>query len=397
MLRKLFLLCLAMLLAVVPAGTAFAQQDDPYVTCGNLAEEDCDIVRAAREAMTNISSYSATVDLALSLADLPSLPQDLSLNFASDGVFSVNPEMTASLLEMQSMGAEEMTQNMAQFFELVADLYFEIGFDMVWDISLSDDLVDLMAASAQAQLPSDITLAMRMTDGYFYVNLDELAAAMPDAEGLEGWIGFDIGTLMSESMQAAIEQMQSGDGADQAFASTAAMTMQQQALMEASKDYVTVTRLDDSEVDGVAVAQFLYDFDMGGFIASPEFSSFLLEQLKMQVEANPDMAEGGLTPENIDMVGAMLPMVGPMLLSGMTFETTSSIGLEDNYQYASETHVVWDLSSVLRLAGMPSSGQPVFEMHVQSTNSDFDSAPAIEAPEDATIIPLEELQGAPVM
>ena len=397
MLRKLFLLCLAFLLIVVPAGSAFAQEEDPYVTCGDLTEEDCAIVSASREAMNALTSYSAAVNLDLALTDLPTLPEDPSLAFASDGVFSVNPEITASLLEMQRMDAEAMAENMAQMFEIVADLYFEMGFDMVWDISLSEDLAALVSQSAQTQVPDALTLAMRMTDGYFYLNLDELAAALPDAEGLEGWIGFDIGTLMSESMQAAVEQMESGAGADQAVASTAAMTMQQQALMEASKAYVTVTRLEDSEVDGVPVAQFLYDFDMAGFIGSPEFSSFLLEQLQAQMAMNPAAADSGLTPENLDMVGAMLPMMGPMLLSGMTFETTTSIGLEDNYQYGSETHVMWDLSGVTRLAGVQSSGQPAFELHVEASNADFDSAPAIEAPEDASIIPLEELQGAPVM
>jgi hypothetical protein len=397
MLRKWFLLCLALLLIVAPAGSAFAQDENPYVTCGDLPEEDCDIIRASSEAMLNLTSYSSVVDFDLSLTDLPSLPADLSFSFSSDGTFALDPEITAALLEMQSMGPEAMAENMAQMFELVADLYFTLGFDMVVDVAMSEDLTNLIAQSAGTQIPDAITLAMRMTEGYFYLNLDELAAVMPEAEGMQGWIGFDIGTLMSDSLQAATEQLEEGGEAAQAVGASAAMSAQQQVLMQAAKDYVTVTRLEDSEVDGTPVAQFQYVFDAASFIGSPEFTSFLTEQLTAMAEMNPDAASSGLTPENIDMVSAMLPMMGPMLLSGLTWETTTSIGLEDNFQYGSESNIVWDLSGVLRLAQMPSSGQPTFELHMTSANSDFDSAPAIEAPEDATIIPLEQLQGAPVM
>jgi hypothetical protein len=397
MLRKWFLLCLALLLIVAPAGSAFAQEDNPYVTCGDLPAEDCDIITASSEAMLNLTSYSSVVDFGVSLTDLPSLPQDLSFSFTSDGTFALDPEITKALLDMQRMGAEEMTENMAQMFETIADLYFTLGFDMVVDVSMSEDLTNLIAQSAGTQIPDALTLAMRMTEGYFYLNLDELAAAMPEAEGLQGWIGFDIGTLMSDSMQAAAEQLEAGGEAAQAMGASMAMTAQQQVLMEAAKDYVTVTRLEDAEVDGTPVAQFNYSFDAAGFIGSPEFNTFLMDQLRAQMEMNPSLAESGLTPENLDMVGAMLPMMGPMLLSGLTWEITTSIGLDDGYQYGSETHIVWDLSGVLRLAQMPSSGQPAFELHMTSTNSDFDSAPAIEAPADATIIPLEQLQGAPVM
>lgn len=397
MLRKWFLLCLALFLIVAPTGSAFAQDENPYVTCGDLAAEDCDIVRAASEAMQGLSSYSSTVDFDIALTDLPSLPADISFSFASDGTFALDPEITTALMEMQLMGADELAENMPQMFETLADLYFTLGFDMVVDVSVSEDLAALIGQSAGTQIPDAITLAMRMTEGYFYLNLDELAAVMPEAEGMQGWIGFDIGTLMSDSLQAAAEQLEAGGEAAQAMGSAAAMTMQQQALMTAAKDYVTVTRLEDSEVDGTPVAQFQYDFDAAGFIGSPEFNSFLTEQLKAMAATNPDAAASGLTPENIDMVSAMLPMMGPMLLSGLTWQTTTSIGLEDNFQYGSESHIAWDLSGVLRLAQMPSSGQPMFELHMTSANSDFDSAPAIEAPEDATIIPLEQLQGAPVM
>ena len=397
MLRKWFLLCLALFLIVAPTGSAFAQDENPYVTCGDLAAEDCDIVRAASEAMQGLSSYSSTVDFDIALTDLPSLPADISFSFASDGTFALDPEITTALMEMQLMGADELAENMPQMFETLADLYFTLGFDMVVDVSVSEDLAALIGQSAGTQIPDAITLAMRMTEGYVYLNLDELAAVMPEAEGMQGWIGFDIGTLMSDSLQAAAEQLEAGGEAAQAMGSAAAMTMQQQALMTAAKDYVTVTRLEDSEVDGTPVAQFQYDFDAAGFIGSPEFNSFLTEQLKAMAATNPDAAASGLTPENIDMVSAMLPMMGPMLLSGLTWQTTTSIGLEDNFQYGSESHIAWDLSGVLRLAQMPSSGQPMFELHMTSANSDFDSAPAIEAPEDATIIPLEQLQGAPVM
>ncbi|MEZ4610980.1 MAG: hypothetical protein R2838_12185 [Caldilineaceae bacterium] len=49
MLRKLLFIWIAVILALAPAGTVFAQSDAPAVFCGDLAEADCQLLTDTRD------------------------------------------------------------------------------------------------------------------------------------------------------------------------------------------------------------------------------------------------------------------------------------------------------------------------------------------------------------
>lgn len=410
MTRKILIALLAALLLVaLPMAAAFAQEDEPPIACGDLSDDDCEMLKESRLAMMELNEYTAQLELAMSLSDVPNLPKDLSVGLTSDGVFHVDPELSAQLADMQGMSPEEMMDDMEQIADLISDLYFSIAFDLVLDLQVSEDIADMLSMQAGMPLPEELNLPMRMVDGYFYLNIDDLAKIIPDAEGLEGWLGIDVGTLMSDALEQSMAQMEQGDmPANPAMTGMALANIQQNlVLQEAANDFIQVERLDDTELDGVEVAQFRYTFDVAGFISSPEFMEMAMSQLQMQMAADPEMAETmPMTEEDMEMIASMAPMMAPMLLSGLEFETVSSIGLKDKYVYATETHVDWDLSTIVNLAaaagqGKPSrakpAGAPSFTYDLMVTNDDFDDAPEVEAPEDAIIIPLDAIQPGPIM
>ncbi len=410
MFRKLFLvLVIALLLASIP-GAAFAQEDAPFVICGDLSDEDCELLVESHLAMNTLTSYSTEFDLDMALADAPTLPSDLGFGFSADGVFHVDPEWQADMVGLQTTPPEELAANPEMFAELLAEMYFAISFDMAFDLDLSEDLAQILSMQAGVPFPESLALPMRLTEGYFYLNVDDLARAIPEAEGISGWLGIDLGTLMSESMQQAMAQMEQGDMAtNPAMAGLGMMGIQQNAeLQQVINDNTKVERLDDAEIDGVEVAQFRTTFDLAGFLSSPVVLGMFMEQMKAQMEADPNMArEMPLTEEDMEMVTSMAPMMLPMLLGGFEAETLTSIGLEDKYVYATETNVHWDLSTIANMAAAmnqgggarsrPGKSMPMFTLDMSATMGDFNDAPEVEAPEDAIIIPLDALQPGPIM
>jgi len=83
----------------------------------------------------------------------------------------------------------------------------------------------------------------------------------------------------------------------------------------------------------------------------------------------------------------------------LKFEVLKSIGLDDNYVYRTETHFNWDLKSIMGIAAMAQGGQksampktaPELNFDVETDYMDFNKAPTIEKPEDAVIIPLDQM------
>jgi hypothetical protein len=95
-----------------------------------------------------------------------------------------------------------------------------------------------------------------------------------------------------------------------------------------------------------------------------------------------------------------MTFLGPALLQGLTFASSTTIGLDDNLPYEQTIDFAWDLSSLLSFAastGALPAGSPSeasVSLEIDSTSGDYNSAPEIEAPEDAIIIPLEAMAGA---
>ncbi|MGL4648323.1 MAG: hypothetical protein ACRC1H_02850 [Caldilineaceae bacterium] len=397
--RRTLLLLLVLLALVVAPLSAFAQDNMPPVPCGNLADEDCDFLKESREVMQALETYSADVSVDVSLANVPSLPADAGFSLESSGSFVLSPEVNQAMMEMQQDPAA-MVENMDEFMQTAIDFYSETQFDMELALGVSEGLADLLAAQAGMPLPESLDLAMRMVDGVVYINADSIAELTGD-DSISGWLGIDMVGALEQSTEQMLEAMQSGDMMDPAALSSAlAGVNSQQMMAEQFVEYVDVERLEDSEVDGVAVAQFLYTFDLAGFVASPEFVEMLSAQIEQQMAMQDAMGQAPpMSEEDLAMITEMLPMFAPMLLSGVEWETVSAIGIEDGYLYTTETSVEWDLAQVASMAGAMMGGEmggpargadeAMFSMSVFAQNYDFGADIVIEAPEDATMVPLD--------
>ncbi len=401
--RILLVLTLLVALLAMPAA-AFAQEMPP-VPCGDLSEDDCALLQDSRAANMEVNSYDASVNFDFSLTGLPNLPQDISFGVVSDGSFYFSPEFMQQAKDFQAMmqeddGSDPMAM-MEQSMNMGMMFYDEAAFDMTWDISLSDEVATLLSQQAGVAIPTELNLPLRLVDGFFYANLDDVGQIVP---GLSGWIGFDmVGFLeasMDQTMTALEEGVNSMDPATMGamMGSGTAMNPELQAAVDAN---TMVERLDDATVDGVDVAQFAWSFDLGGFLAEPAVIDMLMQQIsaQMEMQAAVDPGAAPMTDADIQMVAEMVPMLAPMLLSGLEWETNSAIGLDDLYVYNTESNVYWDLGSTIGMAGAmmgdPSASgvasDAAFSLDVSAVNSNFNSDVEIEAPEGAQIIPLEQM------
>jgi hypothetical protein len=404
--RILLVLTLVVALLALPAA-AFAQDAPilPPVPCGDLSEEDCAILQDSQAASMELFAYDATLNFDFALTDVPDLPQDISFGFVSDGSFSFSPEFLAQAMEFQAMMQEnDMSDPMAmmeQSMDIGMAFYDQAAFDMVWDVTLSDDVAALLSQQAGVTIPTELNLPLRLVDGFFYANLDDVAQIVP---GLSGWIGFDMVGFLEASMDQTMAMMEEGmsemDPATMGamMGSGTAMNPELQAAVEAN---TMVERLDDATVNGADVATFLHTFDFGGFLSDPAVIGMLVDQLQAQVATQNMMSEDALplTEEDIAMVAEMVPMLAPMLLSGLEWETVNTIGLDDLFVYTTDTSVSWDLGQLIGMAGAmmgdaSAAGQQsdaFFSLDVAAENSNFNGDVTVEAPEGAMIIPLDQM------
>ncbi|MEZ4729322.1 MAG: hypothetical protein R3E79_19500 [Caldilineaceae bacterium] len=399
--KSAVMMVLLVLLLIGSAVPAFAQ-DLPEPFCGALPEDDCAILSSSQESMLEIGSGVYNSEIDFMVAGIPGLPvEEISFNLTQDATYSLNPELAVQLAEMQSMAPEEMMANMEEMFDLLLELYGTLGYDGEMTLTMPEDVAALLSAQANTQIPEEIHLQIRVVDGYGYLNLEDLAAFSPEAEGLEGWAGIDILTLMQMGLQ---ESMQQGAMDPSQMGSMAGFGVgnllnseEGRAMIE---PYISVERLRDTTVDGQDAAVFESTFNVGTFVASPLFRDLVLSQL----DTINQLSETDLTEQEVTEMLTMLSFVGPMLFTGLDLHTTQTIGLEDFYVYQDEFVFAWDLSSLVGVARMVDSDgsmglstmlgdvAPVLNLELTTVASEHNTAPEITAPENAQIIPLEALQ-----
>ncbi len=385
-------------LLVFSAVPAFAQ-DLPEPFCGELAEDDCTILASSQEAMLEVGSGVYNSEINLLVAGIPGLPvEELSFSLVQEAVYALDPALTAELVAMQSMAPEEMAENMDAMFDLLLGVYATMAYDGQMVLTLPQDVADLLTAQAGVEIPTEINLQVRVVEGYAYINLDDLAVFAPDQEGLEGWAGIDILSVMEMGLQESLDQAESNPASLAGFGLGNFFNSEEGRATIAP--YISVERLDDSTAGDQDVAVFDSTFDVSGFLGSPLFRDIVISQLPTINQ----LSETQLTEEEATEALTMLSFVGPMLFAGLDFHTTQAIGIEDFYTYESDFVFNWDLSSLVAVAQMVDSdgamglstmmgdSAPVINFDVSTTASDHNNAPEITAPEDAQIIPLEAMQ-----
>lgn len=401
---KVASLLLVVLMVLASFAPALAQSE-PF--CGDLDAADCDLLTAATENMKEVASYQAAASYSAMLAGIPGLPlAEAAVDVTVDGAFTYNDDALAAAAQLAEVqGQEDVANLMLESPELFVDFYNGWAFDMVIDVTMSDELAAALSADAGIEIPSALSVPLILKDGILYVDITEVAPLINGMQGMEGWLGFEFGRVIEAAAeQGMFEQaaasmdpaaMASAGAADPA---TMAALMGLQATLsdpKAFEKFMSIERVADDEIDGAAVAVFVTKLDLLAFLSSPEFA-----ELVKGLAASGALGADAPSAADLDQALGMLSMMGPMLFQGLTSESTTAVSIDEpNYIISQSTLFSWDLTSLLQMAAMSGavpadqlpSGASMVEVSTTVVNSDIGGEQMIEAPADAQIIPAEAM------
>lgn len=335
MLRK-YVTLFVLIALVLPAAVASADATDD-VFCGDLSQSDCQILLDNAAVMDNLNSFAVFVSMNLAFDSA----EPMRLFVQGNGQFELDDE------SLQIINEKATSVSEAEWGEL-AEIFLTSAKAVVW--------VEITDSSGEEEVKTEITLLLK--DGILLLSAEALSALSgEDMTGMEGF-GVDlndaIGELLTESgamPEADSEEMQ-----------------EMEALADSA---MSIQRLADSNLSGVAVAVFKTDFDLNAF-----FSLVSPEQL---VSASNDLDDPLTLREIMDSIE-----VGE-------FSITQYIGLVDSYTYG--TDIVADMSMSFTEDGQETTSSISFEM--AAILSDFGEPVDVPIPEDAFIFPLAMLMQMP--
>jgi hypothetical protein len=401
---KVTSLLLVALLLLASFSTALAQ-NEPF--CGDLDAADCDLLTLASENMKDVASYKATADYNAILSGIPGLPlAEATVDVAVDGAFSYSEEALAAAAELAAIQSQEDVANlMVESPELFVDFYNGWAFDIVLAVTMNDELAAALSADAGIEIPSSLTVPLILKDGILYVDVTEVAPLIDGMQGMEGWLGFELGPMIEAAAEQGMfeqaaasmdpEAMAGSSGMD---AATMGALMGMQAALsdpKAFEKFMTIERGEDAEIDGAAVATFVTKLDLLAFLSSPEFV-----ELVKGLAASGALGADAPSAADIDQAMQMLGMMGPMIFQGLTSESVTAVSIDEpNYVIGESSLFSWDLTSLLQMAAMSGavpadqlpSGASLVEVSTSVINSDIGGEQTIEAPADANVIPAEAM------
>jgi hypothetical protein len=391
--KNLLSVLLAVALLLLSTTAAFAQLPEPF--CGQLSADDCEILTMSQEAQLELSSYTSAVQATTFVGGIPGLPFDeLTFSWGQDTIISVDPEVTQAMMALQAGGAEAMMENMEELADTTVEFYRTLGVDAQIDFVMPEEIAALLSAQAGIEVPAELNLDIIMKDGFAYIATAGLAFLDPSLPEQTDWLGIDLASAVEMGFEQSLNTQDAAQQQQMMQSMALSSLLSSEEVRALFEDFVQVERANDDEIDGVEVAVFEHGFDFAGFLASPGFWQFVNDNLEMinQISDTP------ITAEEVQQAQMALTFLGPALLQGLTFQSTNSIGVDDYFPYAQTVDFNWDLSGLLRFAataGALPAGSPTdaaIGLQIDAANADFNDAPEIEAPEGATIIPLNAMQ-----
>lgn len=364
--RKFILLLLVGLLL---SGIPVLAQDTPPVFCGDLSEADCAVLNNSAAAMRELRSAVMNFEVGISAANLPDTrPDSISLRLSGVGSFSMNGSTELFT------NPNALLENPEALPQALSELLRSISGDLSLTIFFDENLIEL-ASQGNGDLPQKAGLSARLVEGFAYLNLSKLAELDTSGTLPRGWVGVDLATVVQRALEEVLSQ-----GID--FAELNTNPMDPQATLELMSAYTSIERLQDVTVEGQNAAVFQTTIDIAGLFSSPEYRELLIQQFE-QMDAPYSDAD---LDTMMDMIGA--------IYGGFTISTTQTIGLDDYYVYNMSADLNWpfDFGALLSTFGDDMPKQPAIELSLNAAVnlSQFNNAPEIVPPEDATILSVEE-------
>ena len=321
--RWIKLTVLALMLLLPIALVSGQTLDKRALLCGDLGEADCQILLQNDAVMDGVNAFAFDASMTLDV-EAPE-PEAMSLVIDASGAMSFSQETMSAILAMEDslmnpgmLAAAEET--FAMFDALIA--------------GMSAQLTAAVQVASQDGT-EDMSLNLRIKDGIVVLNAAAVAAATGESMGSLEWFGVDATGLFS--LLAADPDMQSAMASEMDMSGASEMMMAQ-----------AVTRLADSEVNGVPVAVFEMEQNLDQFMGL------------LDTEATAAVAESSST---------------------LTATMRHYVGLEDHYTYRAE--FIMNSADEALTASM--------DMSMTMDFSEFNLPVAVEIPEDAFVFPLEFL------
>lgn len=350
---KKLLVLLVLVMLVVPFASVNAQTMNEGIDyCEIMDSADCQILVDSAVAMSTVSSLAFDMSMNYDMTmegDSAAGFDNLNFGFAGNGLIALDVEAFSNI---QTLAMTDPEGYLAQMPTLMDDMFTGIDGEAYFVLTLPDMFGQMIGTT-------EIPLNLLMKDGQYLVDVKSLADAVgEDANGLE-WAGID--------MNGAFASMLGDFDMSSFFPTDQFNAMDMSALGEA----MTITRLADSEVNGVSVYVFETVLDYGA----------MLETMGMGEMLNSMYLEMGMSPAEIE---ASLSM-----LSGIEVIVNQYVGMDDLYTHRSE--VTLDFAMDGEMMGEPGLDSVSIGFDMTMTMSDFNSPVDIELPTDAMIMPFTSM------
>lgn len=329
--RKFALLVLFALVMSIVAAPAFAQD---AVFCGDLAAEDCDLLKANATAMESLTSASAQFEVQLDMENIPNSP-NLNISVTGDGAYSLSGDMMAMAEEMVGLEGQEA-------FDATLELLKGFAGTLNLNVSLPAEV------AAQAGLPSgDIALELALVDGVGYINfdtVDALAGGQLSAMGFTGWAGLDFIDVIQQFVASSPDML---DTFSSSFnAGLSAGSMMDMTALEGLTQYISMERVED--VDGAAV--FVTTVDFGGMASDPAFQDLVKGIVEAQGQAMSDS-------EFTQAMGIL-----QLMAQDIEIKVTQYVDPDSAYTLSAEISVVVDMTNLMAASGATADGDAVISV-----------------------------------
>jgi hypothetical protein len=381
---------LILIFALMFAFTASALAQTGDMACGDLSDEDCEILYASADAMQGVTSGTSSIWVEAQASNVPQTPfQQIGFDFSLDVSSSMDDDAAD-----QAMALETLSGDPAEIAQAVSTILRGTSASIDMTTNFSEELAALLTTDPSMAFPTSVALSLIMDSGVLYIDLAALESVMGDMEGMAGWIGVDIDPLVQQSiLQSAQDPAASNVVMVSGSTTGGGPLFTQLAVLDPTGEvsqFLTLERLDDDEVEGEDVAVFRTGVNWDAFVQSPYFEQLVVSLMMQDPEAMPTQAE-------IDQTVTLGRMFGPSLLQGITLELIEMVSLDTNYLVGTEFSFFWDLSDLAALAQMVGGAEmeidadSTISISISTSNTGLNEDVEIEVPADAFILPAEML------
>lgn len=346
--RCLILMMMVMLLA--PLAGVSAQSDGEGIDyCQLVAAPDCQILVNNEAVMAELSSFAFNVDMSFRLVS-ESGTDESNMLLTGKGRVAADAEALDAANAMTAMSSADSDAMAAMLDSLLVGVEGEVS------LLLTQTTTDKAGAEQVNRIPINLV----MKDGVYTLDLaalgEESGESMAGMEGA-GWLGMNLTGaakfILADPELTPMMDMESG-----------MMDMDYSDLGES----MTITRLPDENLDGVAVAVFETSID----------SNVLLDFMLASMMYGADMEM-----ERAEMDAMMESLQGAAIL------VRDYIGLDDFY--SRRIHVF--MNADVAAADADGSSMESFSMSFTGglDLSDFNAPVDVEMPADAVVFPYAAL------